>query len=107
MKLGVVPENLAERLVLLSGVLPPGIFEGWFGIMLARTVMAATKLDVAGLSRSGSRCGRRGTPRSDRSAACWTCSSASSAKRAPGRPPRLRVGSGRPGWSRPESDALG
>ncbi|MFL5339743.1 MAG: methyltransferase [Gemmataceae bacterium] len=46
MKLGMVPENLTERLALLSGVLPPGIFECWFGIMLARTVMAATKLDV-------------------------------------------------------------
>jgi SAM-dependent methyltransferase len=46
MKLGMVPENLMERLALLSGVLPPGIFECWFGIMLARTVMAATKLDV-------------------------------------------------------------
>ena len=46
MKLGVVPDNLIERLALLSGMLPPGIFECWFGIMLARTVMAATKLDV-------------------------------------------------------------
>jgi SAM-dependent methyltransferase len=46
MKLGIVPENLVERLALLSGMLPPGIFECWFGIMLARTVMAATRLDV-------------------------------------------------------------
>src|SRR5438105_3634684 len=46
MKLGIVPENFLERLALLSGMLPPGIFECWFGIMLARTVMAATKLDV-------------------------------------------------------------
>lgn len=46
MKLGVVPENLIERLALLSGMLPAGIFECWFGIMLARTVMAATKLDI-------------------------------------------------------------
>src|SRR2546429_8950975 len=46
MKLGIVPENLAERLALVSGMLPPGIFECWFGLMLARTVMAATKLDV-------------------------------------------------------------
>ena len=42
----MVPDNLLERLALLSGMLPPGIFECWFGIMLARTVMAATKLDV-------------------------------------------------------------
>src|SRR5206468_9814434 len=42
----MVPDNFVERLALLSGALPPGIFECWFGIMLARTVMAATKLDV-------------------------------------------------------------
>jgi len=46
MKLGVVPENLIERLALFSGLLPPGIFESWFGIMLARTIMVATKLDI-------------------------------------------------------------
>jgi SAM-dependent methyltransferase len=42
----MVPDNVLERLALLSGMLPPGIFECWFGIMLARSVMAATKLDV-------------------------------------------------------------
>src|SRR5215470_16510950 len=46
LKLGLVGDNLVERLTLLSGILPPGIFECWFGIMLARTIMAATKLDV-------------------------------------------------------------
>ena len=46
MRLGMVPDNFLERLALLSGLLPPGIFECWFGIMLARTVMAATKLEV-------------------------------------------------------------
>jgi SAM-dependent methyltransferase len=46
MRLGMLPDNLAERLILLSGILPPAIFESWFGIMLARTVMAATKLDI-------------------------------------------------------------
>jgi SAM-dependent methyltransferase len=46
MKLGMVPENLPERIALTSGILPPGIFESWFGIMLARTVMVATRLDV-------------------------------------------------------------
>jgi SAM-dependent methyltransferase len=45
-KLGLVGDNLVERLALLWGVLPPGIFECWFGIMLARTVMAATRLDI-------------------------------------------------------------
>ena len=46
MRLGIVPENLMERLALLSGMLPPGIFECWFGIMLSRTVMTATRLDI-------------------------------------------------------------
>jgi predicted O-methyltransferase YrrM len=46
MRLGIVPDNLSERLVLLSGMLPPAIFEAWFGMMLSRTVMAATKLNV-------------------------------------------------------------
>ena len=45
-RLGVVPDNLLERLALLFGILPPEVFEGWFGNMLARTVMAATKLDI-------------------------------------------------------------
>jgi SAM-dependent methyltransferase len=45
-RLGIVPDNLLERLALLCGMLPPGVFECWFGMMLARTVMAATKLDV-------------------------------------------------------------
>jgi hypothetical protein len=42
----MVPDNVLERLALLSSLLPPGIFECWFGIMLARTVMAATKLEL-------------------------------------------------------------
>jgi len=42
----MVPDNLPERFALASGMLPAGIFECWFGIMLARTVMVATKLDV-------------------------------------------------------------
>ncbi len=46
MKLGLIGDNLMEQFALLSGMLPPGIFECWFGIMLARTVMAATKLDI-------------------------------------------------------------
>ena len=43
MKLGVVPENLIERLALFSGLLPRGIFESWFGIMRSRTMMVADK----------------------------------------------------------------
>ena len=46
MRLGMVPDSFLERLALRSGLLPPGIIECWFGIMLSRTVMAATKLDV-------------------------------------------------------------
>jgi SAM-dependent methyltransferase len=46
MRLGMVPENVLERLAIHSGMLPPGIFECWFGIMLARSVMAATKLNI-------------------------------------------------------------
>jgi methyltransferase family protein len=45
-RIGVVPDNFLERVALHSGLLAPGIFECWFGIMLARTVMAATKLDI-------------------------------------------------------------
>jgi predicted O-methyltransferase YrrM len=46
MKLGTLPDNVMERLALLFGFLPPGVFESWFGIMLSRTVMVATKLEV-------------------------------------------------------------
>ncbi len=43
MKLGVIPENLAERLALWFGIPPPGILESWLGSMAARAVMVATK----------------------------------------------------------------
>jgi len=46
MKLGVVPENLPERLALRLGIPPPGIVESWLGIMASRAVMAATKLSI-------------------------------------------------------------
>jgi len=46
MKLGVVPENLPERLALWLGIPPPGIVESWLGIMASRVVMAATKLNI-------------------------------------------------------------
>jgi len=54
MRLRVVPDNLLERIALLSGMLPPGIFECWVGIMLSRTVMAATKLDFFEALAAGS-----------------------------------------------------
>lgn len=46
MKLGSLPDNLAERIALWTGLIPPGVFESWFGIMLSRTIMVATRLDV-------------------------------------------------------------
>jgi len=46
MKLGVIPENLAERFALWFGIPPPGILESWIGIMASRAVIAATKLDI-------------------------------------------------------------
>ena len=46
LKLGVIPENLAERLALWFGVPPPGILESWIGIMASRAVITATKLDI-------------------------------------------------------------
>jgi 2-polyprenyl-3-methyl-5-hydroxy-6-metoxy-1,4-benzoquinol methylase len=46
LKLGVIPENLAERLALWIGIPPPGIIESWLGIMAARAVMAATRLNI-------------------------------------------------------------
>jgi hypothetical protein len=46
LKPGLVRDNLVERPALLSGVFPRSIFECWFGIMLARTIMTATELDV-------------------------------------------------------------
>jgi SAM-dependent methyltransferase len=45
-KLGVIPENLPERLARCFGIPPPGILESWLGIMAARAVMAATKLNI-------------------------------------------------------------
>ena len=46
MRLGVVPDNFLERVAIQCGVVPPGIFECWFGMMLARTVMAGSKLGI-------------------------------------------------------------
>ena len=46
LKLGVIPENLAERLALWFGIPPHGILESWIGIMASRAVITATKLDI-------------------------------------------------------------
>lgn len=53
MKLGVISENPAECVALWLGFPPPGIVEGWLGIMAARAVMAATKLDMFEVLASG------------------------------------------------------
>jgi 2-polyprenyl-3-methyl-5-hydroxy-6-metoxy-1,4-benzoquinol methylase len=46
MKLGILPENLAERLALWFCIPPPGILESWLGIMASRALIAATKLGI-------------------------------------------------------------
>jgi SAM-dependent methyltransferase len=46
MKLGVIPENLLERLLLAINFVPTPIFDTQVALMLARTVMAGTKLGI-------------------------------------------------------------
>ncbi len=46
MKLGVIPESLIERLLLAIKVVPTPIFDTQVAFMLARTVMAGTKLGI-------------------------------------------------------------
>jgi len=46
MKLGVVPENLIERLLLLFKLVPTPIFDTQVAFMLARTIMVGTKLGI-------------------------------------------------------------
>jgi len=46
MKIGLIPENALERIALLTGQVPTPIAHTLGGIVLARTVMAATKLGV-------------------------------------------------------------
>jgi 2-polyprenyl-3-methyl-5-hydroxy-6-metoxy-1,4-benzoquinol methylase len=43
-KIGIIPENLVERLALALGLVPKPAFEAWFSFMLARAIMAGTKL---------------------------------------------------------------
>ena len=45
-KLGVIPENLLERLLLAIKIVPTPIFDTQIAFMLARTVMAGTKLGI-------------------------------------------------------------
>jgi SAM-dependent methyltransferase len=46
MKLGIIPENLLERFLLAIKVVPTPIFDTQVAFMLARTVMAGTKLGI-------------------------------------------------------------
>ena len=46
MKVGVIPENPIERLVLALGIAPAPLFETMGAMLLARTVIVATKLGV-------------------------------------------------------------
>jgi SAM-dependent methyltransferase len=46
MKLGVIPENLLERLLLAVKIVPTPIFDTQIAFMLARTIMAGTKLGI-------------------------------------------------------------
>ena len=46
MKLGVISENLLERLLLATNLVPRPIFDTQVALMLARTVMAGTKLGI-------------------------------------------------------------
>ena len=46
MKIGIIPENLVERLALALGLVPAPAIEAWFSFMLARAIMAGTKLGV-------------------------------------------------------------
>ena len=44
MKIGIIPENLVERLALALGLVPAPALESWFSFMLSRAIMAGTKL---------------------------------------------------------------
>ena len=46
MKLGLIPESDRERDALESGRAPRPMLESYFSLMLARTLMVATKLGV-------------------------------------------------------------
>ena len=46
MKLGVIPENLIERLLLLFKIVPTPIFDTQVAFMLAQTIMVGTKLGI-------------------------------------------------------------
>lgn len=66
MKIGVMPETLIERIVLATGRVPTPILDTMMTMMLARTIMVATKLGVfealaPGSLTAGEVAGRCGT----------------------------------------------
>jgi ubiquinone/menaquinone biosynthesis C-methylase UbiE len=46
MRVGVIPENVVERVALMMGLAPEPLADSWFTFLLARTVMLGTKLGV-------------------------------------------------------------
>jgi 2-polyprenyl-3-methyl-5-hydroxy-6-metoxy-1,4-benzoquinol methylase len=55
MRIGVIPENLMERVGLWAGLAPLPLAESWFTFLLARTVMLGTKLGVFEALADGNR----------------------------------------------------
>jgi SAM-dependent methyltransferase len=53
MKLGIIPENILERVALAAGVVPRPILDTLVAMLLARTIMAATKLGIFEALASG------------------------------------------------------
>jgi hypothetical protein len=46
MRIGVIPENFIEHIVLRLGVVPTPLMDTLMAMLLARTIMVATKLGV-------------------------------------------------------------
>ena len=46
MKIGLIPENIFERLALATSIIPTPLVESWITFMLARAIMVATKLGI-------------------------------------------------------------
>ena len=53
MKLGVIPQNLIERVLMALGLVPTPLIDTMIGMLLARTVMVATRLGIFEALASG------------------------------------------------------
>src|SRR5258708_1066057 len=53
MKLGIIPENMLERVALAAGAVPRPVLDTLVAMLLARTIMAATKLGIFEALASG------------------------------------------------------